>query len=410
MQFNELISHPKILLAIQEMGYVEPTDIQQKAIPKILEGSDIFASAETGTGKTAAFMLPSLQKILSAPIPPKGSNNRGPLVLVLVPTRELAMQVAAEAIKYSKHLPHIKTVCIFGGASYSNQHKDLSRPYHILVATPGRLMDHMQQGRILLSRIETLILDEADRMLDMGFIDAVEMIVKATPKSRQTLLFSATMEKKVLYLSNKILTNPVEIAIESTSFKQENIIQTLHYVDGLEHKYQLLDHHLKDPNITQAIVFTSTKHQADALADKLYELGHQAAALHGDMSQRERTRTMMELRKERIRVLVATDVASRGIDVLTISHVINFDLPACAGDYVHRIGRTGRAGACGTALSFVSFKDKHLLKRIEIFTGQKITTQVIPGLEPKKRSENKRSSDKRPFSNNKSKRKVWKRF
>jgi superfamily II DNA/RNA helicase len=219
------------------------------------------------------------------------------------------------------------------------------------------------------------------------------------------------MEKKVLHLSKQLLNNPIQISIESTSFKQENIIQTLHYVDGLDHKYQLLDHLLQNEEMTQAIVFTSTKHQADQLADKLYEQGHQVAALHGDMSQRQRTRTMMDLRKERIKVLVATDVASRGIDVLTISHVINFDLPPCAEDYVHRIGRTGRAGASGTALSFVSYKDKHLLKRIELFTGQKITSQVIPGMEPKKKLDQKSGpSSKKSFSNRNSKKRFRKRF
>lgn len=378
MSFENLNLHEDILKAIKGLGHTVPTPIQEQAIPKILEGCDIRASAQTGTGKTAAFILPALNKLIT----PSAGKSKGPRVLILVPTRELAMQVATEAVKYSKYLSKVKTVCIYGGAPYPIQNRELSRPHEILVATPGRLIDHLEQGRIDFSRLELLILDEADRMLDMGFIDPVKQIANATPKSRQTLLFSATLKGNVLTLSKSLLKDPLEITVHSVHEKHENIEQRLHYVDNLSHKNRLLDKLLTDPDMTQAIVFTATKSHADQLADELYELGHQAAALHGDMNQRQRTRRIMQLRRGEIRILVATDVAARGIDVQTISHVINFDLPNNAEDYVHRIGRTGRAGAKGLALSFASPKDVPVVKQIEKFTGQTMSLHVIPGFEP----------------------------
>lgn len=379
MTFKALISDPAILKAIEESGHTTPTPIQEKAIPQILKGLDLLASAQTGTGKTAAFLLPILFRLMSSPPLP----GQGARVLILVPTRELAMQVAAEAVKYSRYLSRAKTVCIYGGAPYPIQNRELSRPYEILVATPGRLIDHMQRGRINFARLEVLILDEADRMLDMGFIEPVEQIAAATPKARQTLLFSATLKGSVLNLAKRLLKDPVEIKISHDHAKHENIEQRLHTVDNVDHKYRLLEHLLNDPVLNQAIVFTSTKRQADQLVDKLHKDGYDVAALHGDMNQRERTRTITQMRQGKIRILVATDVAARGIDVQTISHVVNFDLPRSAEDYVHRIGRTGRAGANGIALSFAAFKDMQLVRQIEQFTGQKITPHTIPGMEPK---------------------------
>lgn len=378
MAFNLL--HEKLQKAIQDLGHTKPTPIQEQAIPKILEGADLQASAQTGTGKTAAFILPSLNRLALSP--PQQGKGQGPRVLILVPTRELAMQVAAESAKYSKHLPQIKTVCIYGGAPYPIQNRELSRPYDILVATPGRLIDHIERGRIHFNRLQLMILDEADRMLDMGFIEPVEHIASLTPKNRQTLLFSATLKGNVLKLSQRLLNNPIEISIEPELLEQ-NIEQRVHTVDNLDHKYRLLDHLLGDETLTQVIVFTSTKHQADQLAEKLQENGMRAGPLHGDMNQRQRTRTIARLRKGEIRVLVATDVAARGIDVPTISHVINFDLPMSVEDYVHRIGRTGRAGATGIALSFAVHRDMHIVRRIEQFTGKKMILAVIPGMEPK---------------------------
>ncbi len=386
VSFQDQNLHQGILKAINDAGYKNPTPIQELVIPNILSGKDIRASAQTGTGKTAAFLLPALQR-LTVPSPFKGT---GPRVLVLVPTRELAMQVANEAVKYSKYLSKAKTVCIYGGAPYPIQNRQLSRPYEILVATPGRLIDHLERGKINFSRLEMLILDEADRMLDMGFIGPVEQIAEATPKERQTLMFSATLKGSVMSLSKKLLNNPIEIEAEHSQSHVDNIEQRLHQVDNLTHKNNLLEHLLIDPLINQAIIFTSTKRHAEELVGMLHEMGHSTAALHGDMNQRQRTRTILKLRQGEIKILVATDVAARGIDVQTISHVINFDMPMGTEDYVHRIGRTGRAGAKGIAISFASMKDMAQVKRIEQFTGQKMVPHVIPGFEPKSKE---KSSD-----------------
>jgi superfamily II DNA/RNA helicase len=380
MHFEEFGLHPQILKAVQEAGFTSPTPIQAQAIPEIIKGSDLRASAQTGTGKTAAFILPSLNR-LSVPSQVQG---KGPRVLILVPTRELAMQVAVEAAKYSKHIPRCKTVCIYGGAPYPPQNRDLSRPHEILVATPGRLIDHMEQGRIDFSRVELFILDEADRMLDMGFIGPVELIASKLPASRQTLMFSATLAGNVMKLSNRLLKNPVEVRVAPEKVDHEKIDQRLYRVDSLEHKYRLLDHLLSDPDMTQTIIFTATKRQADSLVEKLANRGRNARALHGGMNQRQRTRTIKEMRQETFDILVATDVAARGIDIQTITHVINFDLPKTSTeDYVHRIGRTGRAGASGVALSFASHKDMSLVRQIEKFTGQRMNPHQVPGMEPK---------------------------
>ncbi len=379
MSFENLNLHPLILKAIVDSGYTNPTPIQEQAIPELLAGHDIMASAQTGTGKTAAFMLPALHKLAT---PPK-VHSKGPRVLVLTPTRELALQVSEAAAKYGKHLPRIKVVSILGGMPYPLQNKLLSQPVDILVATPGRLIDHIQRGRIDFSRLEMMVLDEADRMLDMGFIDDVERIASATPANRQTLLFSATLDGAIDKVASRLLKTPKRIQIAAQQARLDNIEQRLHYVDDLSHKNRLLDHLLRDMALKQAIVFTATKRDADTLADNLSSQGHEAAALHGDMSQRDRTRTLTKLRHGGLRVLVATDVAARGIDVAGITHVINFDLPKFAEDYVHRIGRTGRAGAAGIAVSFASGKDGVNLKKIERFTGQQIASHVVPGLEPR---------------------------
>ena len=393
MTFSELNLHPILLKTLEKKGFTNPTPIQSKAIPKVMAGFDLRASAQTGTGKTAAFILPALNRI-SAPL---DAPWRGPRILILVPTRELAMQVAEEAEGFSRGLSRVKTVCIYGGAPYPKQNRELSRPYEILVATPGRLIDHLDRGRINLSNVEMFILDEADRMLDMGFIEPVEKIAAATPKDRQTLLFSATLKGSVLSLSNRLMNNPIEISVISENSRHENIEQRLHLVDDVNHKNRLLDHLLSDPLVNQAIIFTGTKRFADQLVEILYKNGHHAAALHGDMNQRQRSRTLERLRRGEIRVLVATDVAARGIDVHTISHVINFDLPNNAEDYVHRIGRTGRAGAKGIALSFAAYKDMSLVKQIEKFTGYSITPSVIAGMEPKSKPGKPPFNPKRPF-------------
>lgn len=402
MTFKDFIHDRNVLRALEELGYTAPTEIQRQAIPEIIQGRDLRASAQTGTGKTAAFILPALLR-LSQPVKAAG---RGARVLVLVPTRELAMQVAEEAAKYSRYMSRVNVVCVYGGASYFTQDKQLRRPYEILVATPGRLMDHMERGKIDFSRIELFILDEADRMLDMGFIQPVEKIASALPASRQTLMFSATLKGPILKLSERLLRNPKEVRIEPDPALKPLIQQYLQPVAHLQHKYLALEHLLKDEALAQAIVFTSTKRQADRLADELQEKGFLAAALHGNMNQRQRSKTIAQLREGTLRILIATDVAARGIDVPAVSHVINFDLPRNLEDYVHRIGRTGRAGASGIAFSFVTHQEAHQARQIERFTGQKMTLHAIPGLEvpmpapkaPKAPQSKRFSSTKRPPS------------
>lgn len=406
MNFQDLSLDPKIIRALSEAGYVQPTKIQERAIPEILLKHDIRGSAQTGTGKTAAFLLPVLDLLLKSDPKP----GIGPQALIIVPTRELAMQIDDQAKKYSKYLERIKSVCVYGGASYVLQGKKLSKPYEILIATPGRLVDYIKQRKIDFSRLEMLVFDEADRMLDMGFQDAVDRIIKVVPKDRQTLLFSATFDKKIQKLSEKLLNNPKDIIIHDDKEKHENIDQTIHYVDDLGHKNRLLEHILNGDNVEYSIVFTATKRHADQLTRELKEKGHRALALHGDMNQSHRTRTIKKLQEGSVTTLVATDVAARGIDVKHVTHVINFDLPQSAEDYVHRIGRTGRAGSQGTALSFAANRDKGLVKRIEEFTGHPIAVKEIEGLEPTSKSkksdrprENKGSRNSRPFSSKRSK-------
>ncbi len=396
MSFQELALNPSILKAIAEAGYTEPTPIQLAAIPAAISGRDLLASAQTGTGKTAAFILPSLNRIAT----PSASRSRGPRVLVLTPTRELAAQVNEAARKYGQYM-RARTVSVVGGMPYPVQNKLLSQPVDILVATPGRLIDHMERGRIDFSRLEVLVLDEADRMLDMGFIDDVERIAAATPGTRQTLLFSATLDGNVGKLAGRLLKDPMRIEISTAQARHEQIEQKLHFVDNLSHKHKILNHILADVELGQAIVFTATKREADSLAGDLFAAGHKAAALHGDMNQSARNRTITKLRHGDLRVLVATDVAARGIDVNGITHVINFDLPKIAEDYVHRIGRTGRAGKTGIAVSFASHSDRRHLYGIERLTGQRLTAEIIPGLEPQQRAPSSKpagSGGKKPYA------------
>ena len=379
LSFELLNLNPSILRALAEAGYTEPTAIQAQAIPVVTEGHDLMASAQTGTGKTAAFMLPALNLLAT----PHASNSRGPRILVLTPTRELAAQVNEAARKYGKFL-RARTVSIVGGMPYPLQNKLLSQPLDILVATPGRLLDHMERGRIDLSRLQMLILDEADRMLDMGFLPDVERICSQLTAERQTLLFSATLDGDIARIAKQILKNPKTIQVAGQKEKHANIEQRLHYVDDMTHKNKLLEHLLIAPEMNQAIIFTSTKRHADLLAEDLYAAGHKTAALHGDMTQGARNRTLTKLRHGDVKVLVATDVAARGIDVQGISHVINYDLPKFAEDYVHRIGRTGRANNSGIAISFASNMDRHILRKIEQFTGNGMSPTVVEGFEPKR--------------------------
>ena len=384
IQFADLNLDKNILSALQAAGYDSPTPIQAQSIPAALADKDIMASAQTGSGKTAAFLLPSLQKIVKRSEKP----GKGPRVLVLTPTRELAAQVEKNAQIYAKNMKWVRSVTLVGGSSFGQQIKAMSKPIDIIVATPGRLMDHMRSGRVDFDRLEVLILDEADRMLDMGFIDDIETIVAATPEDRQTLLFSATWDGAVGKLARKLTKNPEVIEIERED-KQGKIDEQLLYCDDKNHKNRLLDHILRDANIDQCVIFTSTKAMTEVLADELYEKGFAANCLHGDMPQGWRNRTLMDLRKGRCKILVATDVAARGIDVPTITHVINYDLPKQAEDYVHRIGRTGRAGRSGLAISFAEVNEYMAVHKIERYIGRKLPEVLIEGLEPtRKRNKN----------------------
>jgi superfamily II DNA/RNA helicase len=387
MRFDEMNLAPQILQALTACGYDKPTPIQAQTIPALLEGRDVIGSAQTGTGKTAAFVLPALHRIAAQPNAPVGKHRMTsvPRVLVLAPTRELAQQVAEQAVRYGQGL-RVRTVCLYGGAPYPVQNRALQRGVDLLVATPGRLMDHVERGRVDLSSLEVLVLDEADRMLDMGFIDDVERVCALTPATRQTVLFSATFDGAMGRLAAKLTRNPVRVDIQGQKSSPLAIEQRVHFADDRSHKYRLLDHLLADTGMTQSIVFIATKRDAEALAIKLQGEGHAAAALHGDMNQYERNRTLANMRRGGVRTLVATDVAARGLDVPGISHVINFDLPRQAEDYVHRIGRTGRAGASGIAVSFANHAERGTLRDIERFTGAAIPTHIIPGLEPRARS------------------------
>ena len=379
MSFSKLQLIEPILKAVKLCGYTTPTPIQEQAIPLALAGKDLIATAQTGTGKTAAFVMPALQ-LLSQPSKAAG-KSKGPRVLVLTPTRELANQIT-EAVKTYGKFMRIRSGAILGGMPYFEQQRLLSQPVDLVVATPGRLMDHMERGRIDFSRLEVLILDEADRMLDMGFSEAVDTIAAATPASRQTMMFTATMDNAMAKLAQRLLKNPVRVEIVGKKTTLEAIEQRLHAADDMQHKNRLLKHLISDSNMTRAIIFSSTKRNADQLATELTAQGHSAAALHGDMNQNARNRTIMRMRNGKIRLLVATDVAARGLDVSGITHVINYDLPKNAEDYVHRIGRTGRAGATGIAISFASGKEVDSLRSIERYIGQSIPQQVIAGLEP----------------------------
>ena len=385
--FADLGLSPALCHALADAGYTQPTGVQVKAIPAAMNGADLLVASSTGSGKTAAFMLPALERIVAA----RGDNAKrrekgkvhGPRVLVLAPTRELALQVAKAASTYGKHLQGLRVATVVGGVPYGYQLKALKGPLDVLIATPGRLLDHLSTGAAVLSNLEVLVLDEADRMLDMGFIDDIEAIAEATPAERQTLMFSATFAGHVGQLAQRLTRDAVSIAVASHTDSHDNIEQRLHLADSLAHKNDLLDSLLTDRAVDQAVIFTSTQRDADILADRLADMGHAVAALHGGMPQGRRNRVLQGLRMRQLRVLVATDVAARGIDVPTITHVINYGMPMKAEDYVHRIGRTGRAGRSGLAVTLAERRDIPMVRRIERFTTQRIPEAVIAGLEPK---------------------------
>ncbi len=413
MNFDSLNLHENLARALSAAGYTEPTAVQTAAIPAALAGTDLMVSARTGSGKTAAFMLPALTLVLKAraarpaaprpaapaaeaprDMPREGQRAdrprrfeapRGPRVLVLCPTRELAMQVAKAAMDYGRYVPGLSVATIVGGVPYPAQLRALRGPLDILIATPGRLIDHLGAGKAVLENIDMLVLDEADRMLDMGFIDDIHHIAAATPQAtRQTLMFSATFGGATGGLARELLREPQRIDVANHTDTHADIEQRLHWADDFGHKNALLDHILTGREVEQALVFTSTQRDAEVLAERLAEMGHSVDALHGGMPQGRRNRVLANLRSKRVRVLVATDVAARGIDVPSISHVINFGLPMKEEDYVHRIGRTGRAGRTGLAVTLAERRDFGMIQRIQRFTTQRIPAATITGLEPKR--------------------------
>jgi superfamily II DNA/RNA helicase len=378
MSFSTLGLNSSLLETLAALGYSEPTPVQCAAIPAALAGTDLLVSSQTGSGKTAAFLLPALQRLGAAVPTGRGS---GPRILVLTPTRELALQVHKAAHTYGDG-QRLRTACLVGGMPYGLQLKELGKPVDIVIATPGRLKDHLDRGRVDLARVEVLVLDEADRMLDMGFVEDIEAIVARIPAARQTLLFSATLDGVVGRLAQRVTRAAQRVDIAASAAHDSKIDQRALFADDLPHKTRLLDALLRDTGIGQALVFTATKQSAENLSGALREQGFSVGALHGDMRQRERNLTLQHLRDGRMRVLVATDVAARGLDVPGISHVINFDAPRQAEDYVHRIGRTGRAGRAGVAVTLLAHREKHLVHSIERYTGNALRVAVIPGLEP----------------------------
>lgn len=358
---------PELQLALFHKGYRIPTPIQSQTIAPLLDGRDMIGSAQTGTGKTAAFVLPILQRLA---LQKKGSLRTKPRVLILAPTRELAAQIGESIGVYGKHLRISHTV-IFGGIKQGNQVKSLSSGVHIAVATPGRLLDLLRQNHLSLAAVETFVLDEADRMLDMGFLPDIRKIVEKLPQERHTLFFSATLAPQIRELAKSLVNNPVEVSVEPQKTAVEEIVQSLRFVDKAD-KIKLLVELLSDTKLSKVLVFTQMKHVADRVCDKLIAAGIASEAIHGDKAQNTRTKALDSFKRRRVRVLVATDIAARGIDVDRISHVINYDLPNEPETYVHRIGRTARAGAGGDAISFCSSEERAYLRSIERLIGTKI--------------------------------------
>jgi len=380
MTFDDLSLAPAILRAVQEQGYDSPTPIQAQAIPVVLEGHDLLAGAQTGTGKTAAFTLPMLQRLSSGQPATSRFGGRGVRALVLTPTRELAAQVEESVRSYGKHLD-IKSTVIFGGVGMNPQIERIKRGVDILVATPGRLLDLQQQGFLDLSTVEILVLDEADRMLDMGFIHDVKKVLALVPKDKQSLLFSATFSDEIRELAGSLLKNPKSIQVTPRNTTVQRISQVIHPV-GRAKKKQVLLHIIQQHDWSQVLVFTRTKFGANNVADYLTKNGVSAMALHGNKSQSARTQALEGFKTGQIRALVATDIAARGIDIDDLPHVVNYEIPNVPEDYVHRIGRTGRAGREGQAVSLVCMDEEGFMMEIERFTKQEIPVQVIDGFGP----------------------------
>src|ERR1700744_5706556 len=380
MSFDSLGLSEPLLRAVNELGYTVPTPIQTQAIPAVLNGGDLLAGAQTGTGKTAGFTLPILQRLNSMPAVATGSGKRAVPALILTPTRELAAQVEESVRAYGKYLK-LKSTVMFGGVGINPQIDALRRGVDIVVATPGRLLDHMQQKTIDVSQLEILVLDEADRMLDMGFIHDIKRVLARLPSKRQNLLFSATFSDEIKALADSLLDTPALIEVARRNTTTELVEQKVYPVDR-DKKRELLTHLIKQHNWFQVLVFTRTKHGANRLAEQLTKDGISSLAIHGNKSQSARTRALAEFKDQTLQVLVATDIAARGIDIDQLPHVVNYDLPNVPEDYVHRIGRTGRAGASGEAISLVGGDELQLLKDIEKLGKRPVPQEVIAGFEP----------------------------
>ncbi|AGX87920.1 DEAD/DEAH box helicase [Candidatus Symbiobacter mobilis] len=400
--FAALHLHPSLLAAVEALGFSQPTVVQQKTIPLALtaetepgNANDLMVSSQTGSGKTAAFLLPVLHSMLGRP--PKADSQAGsrrnqrpfrevvaPTALIVCPTRELAQQVAADAIDLLQCARGIHVACIVGGTPYALQLRAL-RNVDLLIATPGRLLDLHRSGKLQLDAVQCLVVDEADRMLDLGFCDDLAQIHELTRTRRQTMMFSATFAPRIEQLAARVMRSPRRIATATPQEQHANIQQCLYWADDAQHKRKLLDHWLRDESIDQAIVFASTQIECDELAYALQQDGFDAVALHGALGQGLRNRRMTAMREGKVQILVATDVAARGLDVPTVTHVFNFGLPMKAEDYVHRVGRTGRAGRDGLAVTFAEFRDRRKIGDIEAYRKQPLEARTVPGLEPRQR-------------------------
>ena len=383
--FAEFSLHETLQQALEGLGFTTPTAVQEQAIPAALEGKDLLVSSQTGSGKTAAFLLPTLNALAGqetvVPFKDRMKAVTQPNILVISPTRELAQQVSQDAIALVRHMKGVRIAAIMGGMPFAKQIQQL-KGAQVVVATPGRLLDLVNRRQIKLDQVDALIVDEADRMLDLGFSEDLEAISELAANRKQTLMFSATFADRIIRLASCMMKDPMRIAIETGHSTNTDITQTLHWTDGFEHKKKLLTHWLSDENLDQAVVFASTQEDTDMLAEELAEAGHSVVALHGAMPQTVRNRRLRSIREGRAKILVATDVAARGLDVPTISHVINFGLPMKHEDYVHRIGRTGRAGRTGQAITLATYRERGKIRALEEYLEARLSVSEIEGLEP----------------------------
>ncbi|MFB6330772.1 DEAD/DEAH box helicase [Acinetobacter variabilis] len=383
--FAEFSLHESLQQALQGLGFTTPTPVQEQSIPAALEGKDLLVSSQTGSGKTAAFLLPTLNALANqdtfVPFKERMKEVTQPTILVISPTRELAQQVCQDAIAFVRHMKGVRIAAIMGGMPFGKQIQQL-KGAQVVVATPGRLLDLVNRRQIKLDKVDSLIVDEADRMLDLGFSEDLEAIGDLAANRKQTLMFSATFAPRIITLAERMMNEPERIAIETGHSTNTDITQTLHWTDGFEHKKKLLTHWLNEEDVDQAVVFASTQEDTDMLAEELAEAGLSVVALHGAMPQTVRNRRLRSIREGRAKILVATDVAARGLDVPTISHVINFGLPMKNEDYVHRIGRTGRAGRTGKAITLATYRERGKIRALEDFLEARLNVSEIEGLEP----------------------------